>query len=51
MDSQNILQLVVIAISTWTLKEVVAQGKTIAALKQKLRDLPCGDCAPQPNHQ
>jgi hypothetical protein len=44
MDAYNILQVITLAVVGWTLREVIHLGKTIAAMKQKLRDLPCGDC-------
>ncbi len=40
----GVVQTGVLAIAGWTLLEVIAQGKTVAVLQQKLRDLPCGDC-------
>ena len=43
MNPADILQAVVIAISSWTLVEVISLGKKIERHDQKLKDLPCGD--------
>jgi len=43
-DAANLLQVITLALSGWTLREVVQQGKVIAAMRQKLKDLPCGKC-------
>jgi hypothetical protein len=44
IDAANILQAITLAGVGWTLLEVIAHGKALAAMKQKLRDLPCGGC-------
>lgn len=44
MNPSDILQTITLGIAGWTLLEVISQGKAVAAMKQKLRDLPCGDC-------
>ena len=49
MDAANILQLITLAISGWTLKEVIRIGRAIERHDQKLSDLPCGDCEPKNN--
>lgn len=44
LDAANILQAITLAGVGWTLLEVIAHGKEISAIKQKLSDLPCGEC-------
>ena len=44
MDAANILQLITLGVSGWVLLEVISLKTSFAAMKQKLRDLPCGDC-------
>ena len=44
MTPSEIIQTVTLAVAGWTLLEVIAQGKAVAVLKQKLRDLPCNKC-------
>jgi hypothetical protein len=44
MDAGNILQVITLAVAGWTLQRVISQGEKIAAMDQKLSDLPCGDC-------
>jgi len=43
-DPANVLQTITLAIVAWTLREVIHQGKVIAAMRQKMKDLPCGKC-------
>jgi len=50
MDAYNILQVVTLAVAGWTLREVIAQGKDLSAMKQKMKDLPCKDCGGQTTH-
>ena len=38
------IQTVTLAVAGWTLLEVIKQGKTIAAMQQKIKDLPCYRC-------
>jgi len=44
MDASNILQTITLAVAGWTLAKVISQGETIAAIRQKLKDLPCDTC-------
>jgi hypothetical protein len=44
MDASNILQVITLAVAGWTLREVISQGKDLAKVKQKMKDLPCGEC-------
>jgi len=44
IDAPTILEAVTLAVAGWTLKKVIDQGEVLAALKQKLRDLPCQNC-------
>jgi hypothetical protein len=44
MDAATILQTITLAVVGWTLLEVIGLGKEQAKMKQKLQDLPCGDC-------
>jgi hypothetical protein len=46
-DASQILQVITLAISGWTLLEVIRLGRTIERHDQKLEDLPCGDCKPK----
>jgi hypothetical protein len=41
MNPQDILLTVVMAISGWNLLETIRLGKHIAAMQQRLADLPC----------
>ena len=42
-EAAQILQIIILGVSGWTLLEVIKQGKEVAQMKQKLRDLPCGE--------
>lgn len=46
-DPQTILQVIILAVTGWVLIEVIAHGKTISTIEQKVDDLPCQDCYPQ----
>ena len=37
MNSSELVQYIALAVSGWTLLEVIAQGKTIVAIKTKLK--------------
>lgn len=39
--AEGILQAVAIGISSWTLVEVVRQGKALIRVETKMEDLPC----------
>ena len=41
LDAANVLLVILLAISGWTLAEVVRLGKDVSAMRQKVRDLPC----------
>jgi hypothetical protein len=40
----EILTTITLAVSGWTLIKVIRQGEVLAALQQKLKDLPCNNC-------
>ena len=42
--STDAVQTVTLAVAGWTLLEVIKQGKIIAAMQQKVKDLPCYRC-------
>ena len=52
----DVLQGIILAVSGWTLLEVIKLGKKTAQLDQKLQDLPCdnspsGNCEPGKNRK
>jgi hypothetical protein len=47
MDAANILQIIALGVSSWTLLEVIRIGRAVERHEQKLSDLPCADC-PRP---
>ena len=47
-DASNVLQGIVVAVSGWTLLEVIRQGKKLERLDQKIQDLPCDGCEDKP---
>lgn len=48
MDANNILQVITLGVVGWTLKEVICLKVSVAALKQRVKDLPCSICDPNP---
>ena len=44
IDPSALLQSVTLGIAGWTLLRVIKYGEVLAAMNQKLKDLPCGDC-------
>ena len=46
VNASDILQLITLGVTSWVLIEVINHGKTIAAIKQRLKDLPCPVCNP-----
>jgi len=43
-DPANLLQVITLAISGWTLLEVIRIGRKIERHDQQLSDLPCSTC-------
>lgn len=43
-DAAALLQTISLAVSGWTLLEVIRIGRKIERHDQKLSDLPCNDC-------
>ncbi len=44
IDAPSILQVITLGVAGWVLLEVVGIKEKIAALSQKLKDLPCETC-------
>jgi hypothetical protein len=44
MDAANVLQIITLGVSGWTLLEVIRIGRAVERHDQKLTDLPCDDC-------
>ena len=44
MFSTDAVQGVTLCVAGWTLLEVIKQGKQVAAMQQKVKDLPCYRC-------
>jgi hypothetical protein len=44
IDPTAILQTITLAVSGWTLLEVIRMGRKIERHDQKLSDLPCNNC-------
>ena len=44
ISAPEILQLIALGVSGWTLLEVIALKTNFAAMNQKVKDLPCKDC-------
>ena len=44
MSTNELLNLIILGICGWTLTETVRHGRIIAAIKQRLSDLPCVEC-------
>jgi hypothetical protein len=44
LDAVNILQMISLAVTGWVLVAVIQLKTDVAAIRQKLKDLPCEDC-------
>jgi hypothetical protein len=51
LNPQEILTAITLAVSGWTLLRVIKLSENFAAIKQKLSDLPCGDCEVKTNDE
>jgi hypothetical protein len=41
-DPTSLLQLLIVGMSGWTIREVYRIARELEAMKQRLKDLPCG---------
>jgi hypothetical protein len=39
MDASNLLQIITLAGVGWALREIISQGKDLAQIKQRLKDI------------
>lgn len=44
VNAAEVLTAITLAVSAWTLLRVIRLGEEMAAMKQKIRDFPCGSC-------
>lgn len=51
MDAAQLLQLVIIGLSGWTLREVYRIAREVERIKQKMSDLPCEPCPNNTNEE